>query len=347
MYYNMRSKRSLIMKKKFVISFIVAFLAFGFVFYKAQTKIDNGELKNNNIEENEVEDETPEENKETEEELNPIFPDDQKVLKEEHGNELCFLLMGIDKRDAGQKEMRGQRSDTMMLCKVNFDDGSIKMLSLPRDSIVKIRGKDDKLTHAHSYGGPALTLKAVRDWLKLDVRYYVRVDYKAVEELVGIVGGVEFDVPVDMKYHDTTKGNELHINFKKGKQTITKDNVIGLLRFRKGYKDSSYGVADYGRQRTQQDFIKALAKKVLRPENILKIGSIWNTINKNVKTNIPGGTIATSILQVGIGRVHSDKLETASLVGKNANIGALSALSIPKKEIEEKVYPWFGDYRFK
>ena len=347
MYYNMRSKRSLIMKKKFVISFIVAFLAFGFVFYKAQTKIDNGELKNNNIEENEVEDETPEENKETEEELNPIFPDDQKVLKEEHGNELCFLLMGIDKRDAGQKEMRGQRSDTMMLCKVNFDDGTIRMLSLPRDSIVKIRGKDDKLTHAHSYGGPALTLKAVRDWLKLDVHYYVRVDYKAVEELVGIVGGVEFDVPVDMKYHDTTKGNELHINFKKGKQTITKDNVIGLLRFRKGYKDSSYGVADYGRQRTQQDFIKALAKKVLRPENILKIGSIWNTINKNVKTNIPGGTIATSILQVGIGRVHSDKLETASLVGKNANIGALSALSIPKKEIEEKVYPWFGDYRFK
>lgn len=335
------------MKKKFVISFIVAFLAFGFVFYKAQTKIDNGELKNNNIEENEVEDEASEENKETEEELNPIFPDDQKVLKEEHGNELCFLLMGIDKRDAGQKEMRGQRSDTMMLCKVNFDDGTIRMLSLPRDSIVKIRGKDDKLTHAHSYGGPALTLKTVRDWLKLDVRYYVRVDYKAVEELVGIVGGVEFDVPVNMNYHDTTKGNELHINFKKGKQTITKDNVIGLLRFRKGYKDSSYGVADYGRQRTQQDFIKALAKKVLRPENILKIGSIWNTINKNVKTNIPGGTIATSILQVGIGRVHSDKLETASLVGKNANIGALSALSIPKKEIEEKVYPWFGDYRFK
>ena len=115
------------MKKKFVISFIVAFLAFGFVFYKAQTKIDNGELKDNNIEENEVEDEASEENKETEEELNPIFPDDQKVLKEEHGNELCFLLMGIDKRDAGQKEMRGQRSDTMMLCKVNFDDGTIRM----------------------------------------------------------------------------------------------------------------------------------------------------------------------------------------------------------------------------
>lgn len=90
-----------------------------------------------------------------------------------------------------------------------------------------------------------------------------------------------------------------------------------------------------------------MLKKVLRPENILKIGSIWNTINKNVKTNIPGGTIATSILQVGIGRVHSDKLETASLVGKNANIGALSALSIPKKEIEEKVYPWFGDYKFR
>lgn len=334
------------MKKKFVISFIVAFLAFGFVFYKAQTKIDNGELKDNNIEENEV-DEASEENKETEEELNPIFPDDQKVLKEEHGNELCFLLMGIDKRDAGQKEMRGQRSDTMMLCKVNFDDGSIKMLSLPRDSIVKIRGKDDKLTHAHSYGGPALTLKAVRDWLKLDVRYYVRVDYKAVEELVGIVGGVEFDVPVDMKYHDTTKGNELHINFKKGKQTITKDNVIGLLRFRKGYKDSSYGVADYGRQKTQQEFMKALAKKVLRPENILKIGSIWNTINKNVKTNIPGGTIATSILQVGIGRVHADKMETASLVGTEGHIGKLSAQKIPQKEIDEKVYPWFGDYKFR
>lgn len=330
------------MKKKFVISFIVAFLAFSFVFYRAQKRINNGELKgDNNIEENQVE-EASEENKETEEELNPIFPDDQKVLKEEHGNELCFLLMGIDKRDAGQKEMKGQRSDTMMLCKVNFDDGSIKMLSLPRDSIVKIKGADDKLTHAHSYGGPALTLKTVRDWLKLDIRYYVRVDYKAVEELVGIVGGVEFDVPVDMNYHDTTKGNELHINIKKGKQTITKDNVVGLLRFRKGYPNQ-----DYGRQKTQQDFMKALAKEVLKAENILKIGSIWNTINRNVKTNIPGGTIATSILQVGIGRVHADKMETASLMGKAADLHGLSALSIPKKEIEEKVYPWFGDYRFK
>ena len=330
------------MKKKFVISFIVAFLAFGFVFYRAQKRINNGELKgNDNIEENQVEEEAQEE-EETEEELNPIFPDDQKVLKAAHGNELCFLLMGIDKRDAGQKEMKGQRSDTMMLCKVNFDDGSIKMLSLPRDSIVKIKGANDKLTHAHSYGGPALTLKTVRDWLKLDVRYYVRVDYKAVEELVDIVGGVEFDVPVDMNYHDTTKGNELHINIKKGKQTITKDNVIGLLRFRKGYPNQ-----DYGRQKTQQDFMKALAKKVLRPENILKIGSIWNTINKNVKTNIPGGTIATSILQVGIGRVHADKMETASLMGTNSDLRGMSALKIPKKEIEEKVYPWFGDYRFK
>ena len=234
-----------------------------------------------------------------------------------------------------------------MLCKVNFDDGSIKMLSLPRDSIVKIKGADDKLTHAHSYGGPALSLKTVRDWLKLDVRYYVRVDYKAVEDLVDIVGGVEFDVPVDMNYHDTTKGNELHINIKKGKQTITKDNVIGLLRFRKGYNDSSYGIQDYGRQKTQQDFMKELAKKVLRPENILKIGSIWNTINKNVKTNIPGGTIATSILQVGIGRVHADKMETASLVGTEGHIGKLSAQKIPQKEIDEKVYPWFGDYKFK
>ena len=334
------------MRKKFVISFIVALIAFGFVFYKAQKKLDSGAGLNNNTENTEQED-THEENKESEEELNPIFPDDQKVLKEEHGNELCFLLMGIDKRDAGQKEMKGQRSDTMMLCKVNFDDGTIRMLSLPRDSIVKIRGKDDKLTHAHSYGGPALTLKAVRDWLKLDVRYYVRVDYKAVEELVGIVGGVEFDVPINMKYDDPTKGNELHINIKKGKQTITKDNVIGLLRFRKGYNDGKYGVQDYGRQKTQQDFMKALAKKMLRPENILKIGSIWNTINKNVKTNIPGGTIATSILQAGIGRVHSDKMETASLIGAEEYIGPMSAQRIPKKEIDEKVYPWFGDYRFK
>ena len=334
------------MRKKFVISFIVALIAFSFVFYKAQKKLDSGAGLNNNTENTEQED-THEENKESEEELNPIFPDDQKVLKEEHGNELCFLLMGIDKRDAGQKEMKGQRSDTMMLCKVNFDDGSIRMLSLPRDSIVKIRGKDDKLTHAHSYGGPALTLKAVRDWLKLDVRYYVRVDYKAVEELVGIVGGVEFDVPINMKYDDPTKGNELHINIKKGKQTITKDNVIGLLRFRKGYNDGKYGVQDYGRQKTQQDFMKALAKKMLRPENILKIGSIWKTINKNVKTNIPGGTIATSILQAGIGRVHADKMETASLIGVEEHLGAMSAQRIPKKELDEKVYPWFGDYRFK
>lgn len=335
------------MKKKFIISFLLSLLAFGTVFYlgykKKMAMMDNNKkspdtLTQENDDENRTGEETPEE-------LDPQFPESDKVLKEKRGNEILFLLMGIDKKDAGQKEMRGQRSDAMMLTKINFDDGSIKMLSLPRDTIVKIKGQDDKLTHAHSYGGPALALKTVRNWLNLDVKYYVRIDYTAVQELVGAVGGVEFDVPINMHYVDTTKGNELYIDFKKGKQLITKDNVVGLLRFRKGYADQ-----DKDRQKTQQAFLKALAKKVLDLKNVTKIGAIWSAISKNVKTNIPNETIMSCLLQCT--KLDPEKMQTDQFTNYTAHWikyghSKIQGIDLKKSDIKEKMEKWFSNYKLR
>ena len=103
------------------------------------------------------------------------------------------------------------------------------------------------------------------------------------------IGGVKFNVPFHMKYDDTTKGYELHIDIPAGEQTIDETNVMQLLRFRKtnpsyqaqGYH--SYPGGDIQRIQLQQDFITAVAKQALKPGNI---GDVAKVILDNVESDM-------------------------------------------------------------
>ena len=74
-------------------------------------------------------------------------------------------------------------------------------------------------------------LAKVNELTGLDLKYYMVVDNEALIKLVDVIGGVEFDVPINMNYHDDTQG--LSIELSKGLQVLDGNHAEQLLRFRK------------------------------------------------------------------------------------------------------------------
>lgn len=235
---------------------------------------------------------------------------------ESDDKEITFLLMGIDTKDLSTNEH--QRTDTMMLCRYDDTTGKLSVLSIPRDTRANIRGRKnkEKINHAHAYGGPELAVKTVRDLLGIDLEYYVRVDYKIVEEFVDIIGGVEVDVPMNMVYSDPTADPPLYINLKKGQQVLTGEQSLQFLRYRKGYADQ-----DLGRINAQQQFVKSAIKQTMKPSNILKIPKLINTYFGNVDTNIPKSIVSKYALKAA--KFDTENIEMATLPGKAKQINGL------------------------
>ncbi|CAH2214172.1 LCP family protein [Tepidibacter aestuarii] len=197
------------------------------------------------------------------------------------------LLLGVDSLNGDKK---GIRTDTMMVLSMDPKTGDSSILSIPRDTRVKIRGRKgyDKINAAHAYGGVELSVQASKDLLGIPIHHYVKVDYQALYKTVDDVGGVEVYVPMNMKYNDPYATPPLHINLSKGTQVLNGDKAMQFLRFRKGYANQ-----DLGRIESQQKFMDALAKKVLSASSIFRIKDYIDTFNMYVDTDMSVSEMAS------------------------------------------------------
>lgn len=251
-----------------------------------------------------------------------------------------ILLLGVDTLTT-DKDQTGTRSDTIMILSVDPVTKTGFILSIPRDSYVKISGSNEytKINHAHSYGGSDLAIATVKEFIDLPIHHYMKVDYKALFKTVDDLGGVEFDVPQDMYYVDRRATPPLNINLKKGVQILNGEQAMQLIRFRKGYADQ-----DLGRVKVQQDFIKAVLKKAYSPASIPKIPKFVETISAYVETDM---TIANmiSLMRVGMS-IDSTKIETATVPGEpSTRPGAGSVVIIDEAAFKEQLtYLVSGDY---
>lgn len=315
--YNLIT-RGVTMKKKFMLSFILSFICFALVFTFFGEKVflrDSSTIATDGSDEED------------------IGNDEKKEPKIK--NEILFLMMGVDAN--GVKNYKGIRTDTMMLFKVNFETGDINLLSIPRDTRVPIKGKEDKINHAHSFGGPELTMQTLRDFLNLDIDYYVKVDYKAVMEIVDAIDGVEIDVPQRMRYSDPTAKPPLNINIDKGLQRLDGKLAHDFLRFRSGYKD-----ADIGRIRAQQLFMKEFIKQALKPKNILKLPKFIETYFDYVDTNIPLKVVLKGASAAK--KINLENMATNTIPGEGKKIAGVDYWIYNKEETRKIVEEMFGDY---
>jgi len=195
------------------------------------------------------------------------------------------LVLGVS------EDIETKLTDTIILCSYNPQEQSASMLSIPRDTFV---GKNqntakgsDKINSLYSKNVNK-TVDAVEKITDVKIDYYVVVKTSSLIKIVDILGSVDFDVPIDMDYDDTTQ--DLHIHLKKGMQKIDGEKAELLLRFRHNNDGSSYpseyGDNDYGRMKTQRSFITETIKQTLVLKNVTKSRQIVDTIFDNIETNV-------------------------------------------------------------
>ncbi len=191
------------------------------------------------------------------------------------------LLLGGDKVN--------NNADTIMIA--NFDPATCKVniMSVPRDTKVTIEGKERKINYSFPHGGVELTVKTASELLGINIKYYAFVDTAAFREIIDILGGVDYYVPVDMNYDDPLQN--LHIHLKKGQQTLTGEKAEQYVRFRKPNKWNSeikkyYDGSDIKRTEAQQKFMKELMKQKLTLQYLPKLNSVVETVFDNVETNM-------------------------------------------------------------
>ncbi len=260
--------------------------------------------------------------------LNAI--DEMKEKGEVENETFNFLVLGIDEL--------GIHTDTVVL--VNFDsiDKNIDIVSLPRDLKIdltqtqqenlKYAPKTVKLTEVFAYAGSEkgvdYTTEIVESIVKEKIDFWVTVDLEAFRYLVDEVGGVEFDVPINMYYNDPYQ--DLYINIEKGLQTLDGEKAEQLIRFRSGYANG-----DLGRIAVQQDFLKALMGKFLSSEDkVANILAIGKTALKYTSNNIALDDITNNIKYID--DIDFNNIRTFTLPVENTMINGKSYVELLKDD---------------
>ena len=233
--------------------------------------------------------------------------------------EFKVLILGIS-TDQENVEL----TDTIMVASYNPNTQKATLLSIPRDTYT---GKNPSRATAYEkinalYNRKSRadeTLEAVNEITGLDIQYYVVVKTEALIKLVDVIGGVTFDVPIDMNYDDSSQ--DLHIHLKAGEQKLDGDKAEQLVRFRHNNNGTSYpeeyGDNDIGRMRTQREFIMQTLKQTLKAENIFKLGQILDVAKENVITNVDFD-VAKDYIPYAV-EFNTDNILTDTLPGTNTN----------------------------
>lgn len=237
-------------------------------------------------------------------------------------------------------------TDTIIVASYNPQTQEAVMMSIPRDTFVgknKNNATAMNKINALYQQSPQKLLDAVNDITGLDIQYYITVDTKALRELVDAIGGVYFDVPIDMDYDDSSQ--DLYIHLEKGYQLLDGNKAEQLVRFRKnndftGYP-ASYGSDDYGRMRTQREFITAALKQTLQAKNILKLGELLDIANKYIETNMQLSDLKDYLPYVI--EFNTENIQTAALPGASEKPGDIWIFVHNKKQTEQLVGELFLD----
>lgn len=190
------------------------------------------------------------------------------------------LVLG---RDTGG----GGNTDTMLLASYDVTNQKATVMSIPRDTMVNVNWDVKKINSVYNmYGqgdkGIAALYKEVSQLVGFEPDYQVIVEWEAVGKLVDAIGGVNFDVPYNMSYHDPYQ--DLVIEQSKGYRLLDGDDAMQVIRWRKN--DGGNGIGDSGRMQIQQDFLKAVIKQMMQPKNVLNIGKISKVFQENVETDL-------------------------------------------------------------
>jgi LCP family protein required for cell wall assembly len=184
-----------------------------------------------------------------------------------------FLLLG--------KDNTSSLCDVIMLVSYNIEESSVGVVQIPRDTYARYTdGSYKKLNGAvNALGSEEAFCDFLSQSFGVGIDYYVSLDLDAVGEIVDIIGGVEVDVPCDMKYADAEQG--LYIDIKAGKTLLDGEMAKKFVRYR-----SSYAQGDIGRIDAQKVFLAALYKKLRNDTSVFEIATVVAKVANKIDTSL-------------------------------------------------------------
>lgn len=224
------------------------------------------------------------------------------------------LILGTDVVDQGSA-----RSDTIIVATVNPKENDMKLVSIPRDTIITLPNTStadpddvfvEKINAAFSSGGPELAQEVIGEYLDIPIDFYATMDFRGLVELVDAVDGITVNSELEFtedNYMD--KSNPIHI--REGLQTLNGAEALGYARMRK--QDPR---GDFGRQDRQQEVIMEVLDKLMSFNTITNLTEVLNAIQPYLETN---ATSAQMLAIAGNYASAAGDIEQLTLNGESRN----------------------------
>ena len=263
-------------------------------------------------------------------------------------NTYNVLLMGIDSNSEREAESKVKRSDMLMLCTINFDNNSVHLTSIPRDSYAQLYKLDaegnvtnsyyGKITNAYSIGGRDVghgaenSMRCVSELLSCEgklsvpIDMYFAIDMDGITELCDVLGGVEVTLTEDLP-HMTEKGGNptgTYIGRKGDTVTLYGDDAETFVRMR-----HAYAGGDFTRAKHQQQFMIAIAKKIKDLGAVSAVTSMFPKLIEFAETNITLDQ-ALALAQI-LNDIEIDDIQYQTLEGKSANKNGSSVVLLDEE----------------
>lgn len=242
-----------------------------------------------------------------------------------------ILLIGVDQYSS-KEEAEELRTDVLMVASINPKTNSIKLVSIPRDTLAEIantKGYRTKI-NAAAYWGKRKgydPIENVRETVEnflggVPIDYYAKINFKGFIDIVDAVGGVDVNVPLDFKI--STFGNKV-FTFKTGPMHLTGEQALPYVRMRK--KDP---LGDFGRQKRQQEVISQILDRMVSFNSITKLEEISNAVGNNLSYTIPTSEFFT--LMKIYQQIPKENIETLQIQTTPQRINGGSYEIVSKKE---------------
>ncbi|MFE3458919.1 LCP family protein [Nocardiopsis aegyptia] len=191
---------------------------------------------------------------------------DEEDRPENETGGLTFLVIGSDNRDEMNREDQnalsvgstpGQRSDTIMLVRLNHDRDRITVVGIPRDLWVEVPGQgEDKINAAYAYGGPQLTVRTVESVTGVRIDHYVEVDFSGFVDVVDALDGIEVCLP------EPIQDPKAHLDMAAGTHEVDGTEALAFARTRATAR------GDLDRIDRQQQVLSAMLDKAMSSETL-------------------------------------------------------------------------------
>lgn len=213
-----------------------------------------------------------------------MMGDGEALLTVRQNGVYTMLIAGVDEG--------GGNTDTIMVGKLDTVNHTINFISIPRDTLVNVGWPLKKINSVYAGAGEGVEgMEALKQHIRritgFNVDCYALIDMQVLIDAVDTIGGIEFDVPMDMFYDIGP-----YIDLKAGYQTLSGEEVLGLLRFRSGYL-----TGDIGRLEMQHSFLKAAAEQFIRLGNVPNYSKLMKILTNGLLTDLAPENIAYFLRQ--------------------------------------------------